>query len=184
MVLASGWLAGCSHVLSSRALDQVDRGLSYTEVRADPEAYRGRTLLLGGMIVDNRSAADGTTLEVLRFFLDSWGRPDRPDEEGGRYLVQSADFLDPELYRKGRLVTLTGTVAGQQVRPLFGRDYRYPVFVPGEIHLWLEPTHADHGPNPYYDRYYGDPWRSYWGPPWYGPYWYGPSSFWYGGILR
>ena len=92
-------LGGCAQVLSPAALAKVDPGLDFTEVKADPQAHLGQTLLLGGLIVDNRSDADGTTLELLRYFTDRWGRPTGPDEVGGRYLVRSPRFLDPELYR-------------------------------------------------------------------------------------
>lgn len=177
-VLLLPGLAGCAHVLSRAALDQVTPNVDYTQVRADPQAHLGQTLLLGGLIIDDQATTAGSTLEVLHFFTDSLGRPDRVDEAGGRFLVRSSDLLDPALYSRGRLVTLTGTLTGTETRPLFGRDYQYPVFTAGEIHLWLPPSHAAYGANPYGWSSYGAPLPAPWWGGWYGPYWYGPAPFW------
>lgn len=158
------WLllgCACSHVLSEEALHRVDPTLDYGRVKADPNAYLGSTLLLGGMLVDNRIDGGGTTLEVFAYRLDDYGQPLAPDEAAGRFLARTTAFLDPELYRAGALVTLAGTVTGQQRRKLESIDYLYPVFRIDELHLWRRgpavPT--------YYDPYY--PWPPY---PYYYPY--------------
>lgn len=158
-------VSGCSHVLSQDALHGVDPLVEYAQVKGDPDAYRGKTLILGGLIVDASIDREGTTLEVLRYTLDRYGEPGRADEAGGRFLVRSDRFLDPELYRPGLLVTLSGTVLGKTVRPLGKIDYVYPLFRLGEIHLW----------NRSYTPYYYDPFYP-WGP---YPYWYPYDPFWY-----
>lgn len=184
-------LGGCANVLSRAALEQVDPGVDYAQVKLDPDAHRGQTLVLGGQIVANRGDREGTTLELIHYFVDHWGRPTGPDENGGRFLVQSQRFLDPELYRRGRLVTLTGTVIGGKTKTLNGRDYRYPVFKLGEIHLFTPPeTWYDRPGGRYYNPY--APWPYGYGndPGWIYPYWYGPGwdypygygygDFWFG----
>lgn len=176
--------AGCSQVLSRAALEKVDRSIDYAQVKANPDAYRGRTLLLAGLILDNRTGREGTTLELLHYFADHWGQPTSPDEAGGRFLVRSDHFLDPELYHRGLFVTLTATAAGEETRALQGRDYRYPLFTLGEAHLWLPPEPWQDWPGiPYYDPF--APWPYWYGPgwnrPWYGPGWGYPYP--YGGSL-
>ncbi len=175
---------GCSPVLSRSALEKVDRGVDFAQVKADADAHRGSTLLLAGLIVGNHTDQEGTTLELLHYFTDRWGQPSDPDEAGGRFLVRSGRFLDPELYRRGLFVTLTGTVAGEQTKALQGRDYRYPLFTLGEIHLWLPPEPGYNWPGgPYYNPF--APWPYGYGPgwnrPWYGPGWGYPygGSFWF-----
>ena len=169
-------LGGCAHVLSKEALYEVDPLLEYEQTKADPALYRGKTLLLGGLIVDNTVSREGTTLEVLRYTLDRYGEPVAVDEEGGRFLVRSERFLDPELYRAGVLITLTGTVMGQETHALKGVDYTYPVFRLGEAHLWnrqyREPYYYDPFYGPYYPYYYRYP---YWYP--YGPFGYPPYRY-------
>lgn len=171
-------LGGCAHVLSKDALVEVDPGIDFAQVKANPDAFKGKTLLLGGLIVETRPGREGTTLEILHYSLDRWGEPQTVDEAGGRFLARSGRFLDPELYKPGLLITLTGTVEGVETRPLKGYDYAYPVFRIGEAYLWSRRAYYPYG---YYDPYY--PWGPYrhypyyYGDPfWYDPFWYDP--FW------
>ena len=175
-------LGGCAHVLSQEALLTVDPLLDYAQVKADPEAYKGKALLLGGLIVETRVGREGTTLEVLRYTLDRWGRPDEVDEAGGRFLVRTDRFLDPELYRPGQMITLTGRVEGREVRSLQDYDYPYPVFRIGEAYVWSRPVPYYSYPSAgYYDPYY--PWGPYRSLPHRGPFWgydpYGRYPYWY-----
>ena len=168
--------AACTSVLPKRALQGVDRQLRFAQIAADPGAYQGRTLLLGGLIVDNRGAAGGSTLEVLRYRLDRWQEPTRVDPERRRFLVHSGRFLDPALYAPGLFITLTGTVIGSRTLPLAGRPYRYPVFRLGAVHVWpRRPEPPRHYAWPPYYPYYPDPYW-YWGYP--GPY-FRPYPLWY-----
>lgn len=163
-------LSGCAHVLSKEALQAVDPAVEYAQVKADPEGWRGSTLVLGGRIIEVKIDRGGSTLEVLRYNLDRYGQPTAVDEAGGRFLVRSDRFLDPELYEAGRLVALTGTAEGSETRPLEGIDYVYPVFRLGEIRLLRESYYRTY---PYAPFYYGYPY--YYDPfydPWYRyPYW-------------
>lgn len=163
-------LGGCAHVLSKEALLSVDPGADFAQVKVNPDAYKGKTLLLGGLIIDSRLSREGTTLEVLRYSLDRWGEPQAADEAGGRFLARTGRFLDPELYRPGLFVTLTGTVEGVESRPLHDYDYLYPVFRIKEAYLWNRRLPAY--PYGYYDPFY--PWWPY--PPY--PYFY-DDPFWY-----
>ncbi len=173
-------LAGCSHVLSKEALSAVDPLLDFEQVRADPEPFRGETLVLGGLILDNAASREGSVLEVLRYDLDRWGWPRQSEAGDGRFLARSEKFLDPAQYKPGRLVTLTGRVAGQESRPLRDSSYSYPVFDLGEVYLWPPYRERPY----YYDDYpfYGPPYYPYYYPPYYPywhrhPYWRGPRHF-------
>jgi outer membrane lipoprotein len=158
---------GCSHVLSREALLDVDPTIDFAEIKANPQAFQGKTLVLGGLIVNARPGREGTTLEILRYSLDRWGEPQTVDEGGGRFLARSDRFLDPELYQSGLLVTLTGTVEGVESRPLQGYDYVYPVFRIAEAYVWSR----RYGPSYLYGYY--DPWL-------YRPYpYYYRDPFWY-----
>jgi len=169
-------VCGCTHVISPEALKRVDRSLDFAAVKADPQAYLDRTLLLGGLIVDASPGRESSTVEILRYTVDRWGEPRRPDEAGGRFLAVADRFLDPELYKPGRLVTLTGTVSGKEERDLSGVAYDYPLFRIGEIYLWPQPDVYDYRYRGtlYYAPYY-DPWWPY-SPYWYSPYWWYPPE--------
>lgn len=173
-------LGGCGHVISREARRAVDKEVAFARVKADPEAFIGRTLLLGGVIVDTAVERTGTTLEVFRWRLDSWGEPAAVDEDGGRFLVHTDRFLDPALYAPGRLVTLTATVAGQQTRPLGPTTYTYPVFTLGEIYLWDTPFRYGLYPHPnvYVPDYVGPEDRERTNPYDPGYYYYPYTPYW------
>lgn len=180
--LAALLLAGCGgHVLSQEALRQVDEGVDPAQVLANPEAFIGRTLLLGGPILDIQVGREGTTMEILNYRLDRWGEPRAPQE--GRFLVSTEQFLDPEIYRLGAFVTMTGTVRGSELRALRDGEYRYPVVEVGEVHRWSPYTRYYPAPGPYWSPYWSpyQPW-SPWGyspyfhDPWYRPWRYHPGD--------
>ncbi|MBE0599669.1 MAG: Slp family lipoprotein [Desulfuromonadales bacterium] len=168
-------IGGCARVpLPEEALSRADPSLFFAEIKANPQAYQGRTLLLGGQVLENRSTSAGTTLEILNYDLDRSGRPQEIDESGGRFLVRAERFLDPELYAKGKYVTLTATVIGQEIRPLQSFDYTYPVFRLEAIHLWRDPVFYDAPGYPYpYSPFYYDPFWYPYAPPFYrDPFWH------------
>lgn len=140
----------------------------------------GRDVRWGGVIIDARPDADRTCFEVLSRNLDRSMRPAAEDLTQGRFIACRGGFLDPEVFAKGREITLLGEVSALDQRKIGEFDYTYPVLSAGFITLW--PERPDVIINNYADPFY-DPW--YWGPYWgprYGRYWgYGRYPYGYGG---
>lgn len=132
-LLAAG---GCAPPFPRELLDKVDRSTSFEELQKDPEIYRGRLLLLGGVIVDARNTKEGTWIEVLQKPLDAETRPLLTDETSGRFLVSSKSFLDAAVYYRGRQITVVGDASGSKTQPLGEIEYRYPVISAKALHLW------------------------------------------------
>lgn len=173
-------LGGCAHVLSREALLDVDPTVDFNQIKANPQAHQGKSLVLGGLIIQTRLSREGTTLEILRYTLDRWGEPLRVDEAGGRFLAGTDRFLDPELYKPGLFVTLTGSVAGVETRTLQNYEYAYPVFRIVEVYVWSRSTSYypyGHYPSRPYPYYYGDPFW-YHDPFWPYPYRTRPPGWW------
>jgi len=162
-------LSGCAHVISKDVLQDVNRGISFADLRSDPDAYVGKTVLLGGVIVSVENKKEGTWLEVYQTALDREGRPTDTDLSGGRFLALYEGLLDSAVYEKGREVTVAGVVKGARVMKLGEIDYRYPSLVIREIHLWKKERPVVYEPYPWgpWDPWlYPYPWH-----PWYYPYW-------------
>jgi outer membrane lipoprotein len=153
-------LSGCAHVISKELRQEVDPKLTFAELRKDIQAHKGKTVLLGGVIVKTVNKKDGTLLEVYQTQMDGEGRPIKLDVSGGRFLALYKGLLDSEIYRKGRRVTIAGIVQGEKVTRLGELEYHYPYLVIRDLHLWKRDQPQDL-------EYY--PW-GLWGPWWWHPW--------------
>jgi outer membrane lipoprotein len=150
---------------------EVDHALRPATVLADPEAYRGRTVLVGGVVERTVSEAGGVTLEISCWQLDREDRPESPDASQGRVVAGSAN-LDGAKLQPGRLVTLVGVVAGNVATPAGNLPHLVIRFVhpwptaAEEAAAWEAPCSRGCG----CDRWC-DPW-------WYDPWYYGPYPRW------
>ena len=161
--------AGCAHVISEESLRLVDRSLSFVQLKENPDRYVGSYALLGGAIASVSNTKQMGQLEVVQFQLDSDNMPAGSYNSGGRFLAQTDGFLDPLVYKPGRLVTIVGEVKGHKTMPLDQIEYDYPIIAIREIYLW-RPVDVRSYPYPYYYPYY--PYDYWWHP-------YGPWSPWW-----
>jgi len=130
---------GCARPFPQELMDKVDKTVSFTELRKDPERYKGAWVMFAGIIVSSRNLQDGTYIEVLQKPMDSDGSPLQTDATGGRFLVRSDTYLDTAVYHRGRLITVIGLVAGKKEQQLDEIQYQYPLLVLKDQHLW-EPS--------------------------------------------
>ncbi|NLC69785.1 MAG: hypothetical protein GX751_00330, partial [Desulfuromonadaceae bacterium] len=123
LILSSLFIfAGCSHPISKAARQGVDPSVNLQIIKENPAIHVGKTLLLGGLIVGNRSEDEGSELEVYSYRLGLGGEPVAAREKEGRFLAKTNEFLDPVLFAQNRLITLTGTLEGEITRTLAGQD--------------------------------------------------------------
>jgi outer membrane lipoprotein len=143
------------------------------EALARPEQTKGARVRWGGAIVAVENRADVTLVEVVGRELNEQGKPERVERSSGRFIARIQGFIDPEVYSRGRLFTVTGTVAEVTTRTIGDYPYRYPVVNVEQYHLWERERPVTYA-RPYYDPFY-DPWWDPWYPfyrPWpYRPYW-------------
>ena len=136
MVLTCLVTAGCATVISQQVLDEVDESLRFVDILSDPDAYRGRTVLLGGYVIETRNMPEKTLIMVLQSRLGFRKEPAGESTSKGRFIVSVPGFLDPAIYRPGRKVTVVGSVSGKDVRPLGKIEYTYPVITKRELYIW------------------------------------------------
>lgn len=159
-------LTGCAHVISEESRNMVDASIQFQGLRADPDSYVGKYVMLGGTVAGVQNDKDGSQLEVVQSPLDSDELPEEVSHSsGGRFLAITPRFLDPVVYKTGRRVTVVGQVQGKKVLPIDRIEYTYPVISIREIHVWskseLEPP--QYPPPGYY----------------YDPHWWGPPYWWH-----
>jgi outer membrane lipoprotein len=136
-------ITGCARpVFPPQIMDQVDSKISFSDLSRDPGSYKGKWVMLAGVIVRSRTEKDGSTyVEVIQTPADSRGKPLRTDETGGRFIAVSRQFLDPAVYRGGRVITVVGDVIGDTIKPLGETAYRYPLLGVQALRLW-EPSYG------------------------------------------
>jgi len=117
--------------------------ISFSEILRSPEQYRGKAVRLGGVILDVVNKEEGSTLEILEKPLNWQGRPRPGDESGGRFIAVFGKFLDKEIYRMDRQVTIIGEITGTKTAPIGETMYDYPVLSGREIRLWKDKDHFD-----------------------------------------
>jgi len=105
---------------------------------------------------------------VLQSPLDRIEEPMDAEHSQGRFIVKIDSYLDPEIYRKGRKVSVAGKIVGKEIHPIGEISYTYPLIVADEIYLWKEkrPYPWEYYPHPFYWDYwdwyfYRSPFRPY-----------------------
>ncbi|NKF21482.1 Slp family lipoprotein [Solimonas marina] len=96
----------------------------------------------GGPILSMTNEAQRTCFEVLGKPLADNARPILDDRDNGRFLTCVDRYLDPQTYQPGREITVTGTVAGAEMRRVGGYRYEYAKLDADQIHLWPLDAHA------------------------------------------
>ena len=130
------WLAGCAATISPEMMKDVDQSIPFEDILKHPEAFQGKTVLLGGDIIETENFPDKTLIIILQRPLDSQEKPSGEDKSKGRFIVSVPEFLDPAIYGQGRQITVVGTVAGKEVRALDKIEYTYPIIDRRELYLW------------------------------------------------
>jgi outer membrane lipoprotein len=180
--LPINFIAGFLGLLSLAACTTIPTELQgeYANVspaRVEPASF-GSTVRWGGVIIDAKNEQQRTCFEVLSRELDKYLRPKVEDITSGRFIACQDGFSDPEVFAKGREVTLVANITGIEERKIDEFNYRYPVLQVNDLVLWEERQDVM-----YYHDYYDPYWYPYaWGAPYYGyyPYYRGGFGYPYG----
>lgn len=129
-------LQGCTYAISPEFSREADKTITFDRLQADPDEYKGKLLILGGIIAQTTAIKQGTLIEIEQKRLDYWGKPERMKRTGGRFLAFYPGNLDPLVYSPGRDITVAGEVQGISSPALGDKQYDYPVILTKEIKLW------------------------------------------------
>lgn len=132
-------LAACGPPLSQEAREHINSDITLEKVSDNPADYLNQKILLGGAIVANDELETGSLLEVLQWQINALGEPTHLEDDARRFLLRTEQWLDPTIYEPGVLITLAGTVLGEERRSLEQHEDRYPLIGLIEIHLWESP---------------------------------------------
>jgi outer membrane lipoprotein len=156
---------GCAYPISKQLRGEARKDLAFSMVLSDPDAYTGSTVIWGGVILETSNYPHRSEMTVLETPLDDLEEPKAVEFSQGRFIARTQKFIDPEIYGRGREITVAGEIIGKETRPLGKSDYTYPVIMVKELHLWPREGWSWYPP-PYYG--YPGPYPPGWG----GWYWY------------
>ena len=163
LLVAACFLAGCVRAISKEVRREAVTVENFGQVRQATDAFKGKTVILGGDILETRNRPEGTTVVVLEKSLDWTLRPRLLDVTGGRFMVRFGEYLDPAIFSKGRQITVAGRVVGSETEKVGEVPYNYVILEGRESYLWRESYEST---PPWYDRTSVYPY-----PAWYDPYW-------------
>lgn len=157
-------------------MQQAEHFVPWADVERNPDGYRGKLFVLGGVIVSARLIETGSSIEAMYVPVDSNGYLLDSSNPGGRFNAfypRAKGILDPALYRKGRTITIVAEFVELRQGKIDEMSYTFPLFEIVDVYLWQEPRVIAVAPYPY--PWY--PWYPYPFGPYYGP-WYPPRP-WY-----
>lgn len=126
-LVAAALAAGCGQTIPAKYLKQAEPGVTLTILTSRPEAYRGKVVLLGGVVVDHREAGAQVWLHMKNRPLDEDYEPHLPiaqiPSEAGYYWVAVPSKNLPKTYQSWAQVTVVGRVAEAPAgSPASGRE--------------------------------------------------------------
>ena len=133
--------------------------------------HSGERVRWGGEIIKVSPSENETCFEILSRELDASARPRKRDNSDGRFIACRAGFYDPEVFTKGRELTVVGNLDGSEVGRVGQFDYTYPKVAAEAVYLWPPRPLIIEQRNAWpYDPFWGPgfgPWwgGGYWGPP-------------------
>ncbi len=115
---------------------KIDKSLSFEMIIQNPEPHIGKRILVGGEIIETHVYQDGSEIEILQKPLDSGRVPRFTDKSLGRFFLRHTTFLDPEIYKSGRRITVVGVVQGSKARQIAQAIRTYPILENDYHRLW------------------------------------------------
>jgi outer membrane lipoprotein len=166
-------LSSCAPVLSRTYMREGQRAVSFADLRENPDQYKGQLFILGGIIVKTKFTEAGSRIEAVHVPVDGYGYFKDQGRSEGRFLAilpKDGTMLDPEVYGRGRRITLAGEFVATRKGMIDEMEYVYPVFEIKQIYLW--PKERRYNPSPYYYDPWFYPYPYYYGDPWWNFYYY------------
>ncbi len=125
----------CAHVVPQELRQQVDKTVTRDEIFRNPDAFKGKMVIIGGIIMSTSTLEDKTYVEVLESPLDSYGKPKDIEESKGRFMVLYEGYLEPAIYSTGKRLTVFGEISGKRSGSIGEKTYDYPLIKAKELYL-------------------------------------------------
>jgi starvation-inducible outer membrane lipoprotein len=153
---------GCAPAIKASLQQEAGPQVSFAELSAHPDRYKGRLTILGGEVMGLTPWKQGSLLTVDQRQLDDRFYP-VGTASGGTFTVESDEWLNSNIYVPKSKVVVAGVVVGRKdgwlllkarqvtcIEPPTWEKFYYPVpreWYSPELEQWYTP--------PYFDIYRG-----------------------------
>jgi len=165
-IIVSQLLFSCAPVIRKDLMDMATRNVSLPHIQQNPDLYKGKLFVLGGIILSTKITAEGSLIEALDVAIDSRGYLKEIGQFQNRFLAlfpKESGILDPLIFKRERQITFAGELIGTRDGKIDDMEYVYPLFRIKEIYLWEEPK-TYYTPYPFYTPF---------------PYWWNYPYYWW-----
>ena len=125
-------------VISQPIRSEAAAPVPFPTLLAEVDRFKGRTVILGGYILETSNRESETVIKVLQVPLRLGEEPGLKDSSEGRFLIYHQGFLDPEVFSKNRVITVAGEVIGADFEETSADPIQYLKLKNREIYLWPE----------------------------------------------
>jgi outer membrane lipoprotein len=124
-------------------------------VQSKPDAFLSQPVRWGGIIINTENKQASSWLTVVAYPLSKNGQPRVDQNSIGRFIASFDTFLEPQVYSRERVVTITGKIIKTESLKVGEFPYSYPVVEVQQHFLWpVEQASDALYPPWWYDPYY------------------------------
>lgn len=135
MIMVTIWLTACSSV-SPRIQSAPAGDLQLKQAATNVGEFKGQTVRWGGKVIEVKNFETYSVIQLVQFPLNRYGRPVEDGASQGRFFSRSADFLDPEIYQLGAMVTVVGQITEDETIKVDQKTLVLPVVGIEETKVW------------------------------------------------
>lgn len=131
-------MSGCASRLPEELRTDEKQLIEFSDAFIEPQAHTGSPARWGGLIANVENLSESSVIEVVQFDLSGYGRPHVTEESPGRFRIRVPGFIDPEIYKQGREVSVFGLFSGVESGFIGEFEYMFPMIESEGLHLWPE----------------------------------------------
>lgn len=135
--------ASCS-VISPQIREESKPSVPFKTLVQETDKYVGKTVILGGYILETHHWNGNTLITVLQTPLTLQDKPKSRSDAEGRFIVVQKGLLARDMYTADREITVAGTVVGPADEKSEGCPSPCLKIQSREIYLWSEAESRDY----------------------------------------
>jgi outer membrane lipoprotein len=139
LIMMSVLTAVSCSVISYEVKNQSEPVVPLTTLLQQEEEYKGKTVILGGYILETRQRGNETIIEVAQFPLTLGDEPRSEGKSEGKLIIQHEGALNSAAYIRNRKITVAGKLEG-----CTRGDEIICRITSREMHVWPEKSYEPH----------------------------------------